>query len=384
MTATMREHSGAIALVANYESDVGYAWWLMENFWAVIALEAAARGRKCVLAYPIINTIPRIIQDAPIEIREFRFGRSSWKDVLRTARFLRDHKVESVYLTDWPYLHWGYLLWRLYGVTRIVMHDHTPGVRPPIRGVRGAIKRFLFSLRVFSCDQYVAVSKYVGRRHVENACVPSKLGVVVENGIVPFDPVTSARAGVRTRLQVPNDAFLIVLVSRATYYKGIDFAVRALASVLKQDPTASIYAVHCGDGPDLEAFKKLTTEENVADRFRFLGRRSDVREILASADLAFHPSRGEAMSLALLEFMCAGLPVVVPDDASVCTNVEHEVSGLVYPKGDLQAAAHALRSLYEDRKKCAQLGEQARAICLERYTLERTNRSFTEQVVSSL
>jgi glycosyltransferase involved in cell wall biosynthesis len=126
----------------------------------------------------------------------------------------------------------------------------------------------------------------------------------------------------------------------------------------------------------------LARELGVADRFLFLGKRGDVRDILASADIAFHPSRGEAMSLAILEFMCAGLPVVLPDDPSVCTSVQHEVSGMVYRAGDVEAAGKALQRLCDDQSTRARLGARARSICLERYLLEHTNRNFMSAVVA--
>jgi glycosyltransferase involved in cell wall biosynthesis len=375
---------GAIALVANYESDVGYAWWLMENFWAMIAEHAARQGRRSVLAYPRIGVIPERIRNAPIDVHEFRFARSGWKNALLTARFLRDHGVTSVYLTDWPYLHWFYLVWRLHGVQRIVMHDHSPGVRPAIGGIRGLLKQVTFALRWFSCDQYVAVSKYIGQRHLQNARVPAHLDVVVENGIVPFDPTTVQRSAVREKLGIPADAFFIVLVSRATYYKGLDFAVRAVARLLASETQRPVYAVHCGDGPDVEDFRRLAAELKISERFTFLGKRSDVRDILASADVAFHPSRGEAMSLAIIEFMCAGLPVVVPDNPSVCTSIEHNVSGLHYAEGNLEAATRSLLDLYTDDELRARLGTGARQACLDKYLLDHTNASFANQVIASL
>lgn len=381
---TRSRPTDAIALVANYESDVGYAWWLMENFWSIIAYSAQQQGRRAVLAYPRIGAIPEIIRTSPIEVTLFRFARDSWSEALATAKFLKSQGVRSVYLTDWPYLHWSYLLWRLYGVRRIVIHDHTPGVRPRIGGLRGVIKRALFALRVFSADQYAAVSKYVGERHLNNACIPAQLDVVVENGIVPFDPAATSRAEVRTRLGIPHNAFLIVLVSRATYYKGLDQAVRCVASLLPHERDRPIYAVHCGDGPDLIAFRELASSLQVSERFTFLGRRSDVREILAAADVAFHPSRGEAMCLSILEFMCAALPVVVPNNPSVSTSIDDGVSGLVFEAGNDAAATAALRSLYEDEGRRATIGRNARRICLERYLLEHTNAAFTTRVVTRL
>lgn len=43
----LTELASHILLVANWESDVGYAWWLMENFWATIAQYYRAQNRRC-------------------------------------------------------------------------------------------------------------------------------------------------------------------------------------------------------------------------------------------------------------------------------------------------------------------------------------------------
>ncbi len=62
---------------------------------------------------------------------------------------------------------------------------------------------------------------------------------------------------------------------------------------------------------------------------------------MAGCDAAMHPSRGEAMSLAVLEYMCGGLPPVVPSLPSVSVAVEHGVTGLIYKNLDVDSAVSA-------------------------------------------
>ena len=373
---------GAVLLVANYASDVGYAWWLMENFWSVIAREMAAQGRPCILAYPKIAAIPPLIGAAPLRIVERKID---WRASADTLRFLRDEGVRSVYLTDWPYVHWTYALWRTAGVRRIVLHDHKPGDRPPASTLKRIVHGAVHASALGACTHYVGVSNYVGERLQENSCVPRSRCLVVENGIELFEPERSRRAAVRESLGVAQDAVLIVLVSRATVYKGLDFLVQCLAR-LHADAAVrdKFHVVHCGDGPDMERFRGEVRSAGMAAQVQFLGRRSDVRQILAAADLAFHPSRGEGLSLAILEFMCAGLPVVVPDRRSVCAPVEHEVTGLVYRAEDHAAACAALTRLIGDAALRARLGTAAQRRCAERFSLQMTNESFSRQVVPLL
>lgn len=370
-------------LVANYESDVGYAWWLMENFWRVIA--ESSPGRACLLVYPKIGVIPEAVATAPIETIEFRFSCRSWDDMRAGLALIRRRRVTSIYLTDWPYLHPVFLLWRLAGVRRIVLHDHTPGDRPAVSGVRGLLKAALHAAQVFSATSYVAVSSYISRRLQENCKVPERKCIVVTNGIRPFDPEATRRPAVRAALGVPDHAILIVMVSRATAYKGLDFAVRVFTGLL-QDPATRerVYAVHCGDGPDLARFEQATRQAGIDGRVRFLGRRGDVREILGAADIAFHPSRGEAMSLSVLEFMCAGLAVVTSDLPSVSTALEPGVTGLTYRREDAADAVAVLRRVIDDEGLRRSLGSAAAEACRQHYTLDAMNATFVERVLPAL
>ena len=59
----------AILLVADCDSNVGYAWWLMGSFWVVFA----ENDYECHLAYPTISSIPGSINTALITIRAFDF-----------------------------------------------------------------------------------------------------------------------------------------------------------------------------------------------------------------------------------------------------------------------------------------------------------------------
>ena len=379
------DSAGPILLVANYESDVGYAWWLMENFWVVVAESATQHGSRCVLTYPRVTEVPAGIRRAPIEVIEFGFAYRSLRDIWRGLGLIRRRAIKSIYLTDWPYIHWAYMIWRLAGVRNIVVHDHTPGDRPAATGYRALFKSVIHALRVMSATRYVAVSDYIAVRLNRNGCIPRDRCLTVPNGIHLFPCNRELTPEVRQRIGIPKDAILVVMVSRATYYKNLDFAVRCFAELLRdQRLRDSVYVVHCGDGPDLGAFIALAEAGGISKNFRFLGRRTDVRQILCAADIAFHPSNGEAMSLSILEFMCADLAVVTSDLPSVWSALEPGVSGMTYRHGDLMDALSVLRRLVDDPALRKRLGTAARIRCQQRYGLDETNRLFAERVVPHL
>jgi len=371
-----------VLLVANYESDVGYAWWLMENFWVVASEEISRLGGHCTLAYPRITQVPESVLAAPLEVVEFAIQPTGIGAILRSMRFIREHRITAVYLTDWSYWHACYALWRLVGVRSIVIHDHNPGDRPPSRGLRSFLKRAIHSFRLFSADRYVAVSQFVEDRIVENANVSRERCIVVTNGIRIFECPEDSRAAVRSELGIAPDSTLIVLVSRATHYKNIGFAVRCIHQLLEDpDMVGRVDVVHCGDGPELEEFRELARELGLEKVFRFLGRRGDARQIMCAADIGLHPSNGEALSLAILEMMCAELPVVASDLDSVSGVFQHDVSGLKYRQGNLDDAVQNIRRLVSDPSLRQQIGLAAGRICRENYSLEATNHRFANDVV---
>src|SRR5690625_7175583 len=118
-------------------------------------------------------------------------------------------------------------------------------------------------------------------------------------------------------------------MARANYYKGIDVAIKVMHHLVHTAGISHLHYVLYGDGPNLDEFKALADRYKVMDYITFAGAVSDVPDRLLSCDIAFHPSRGEAMSLAILEYMRAGLPVVASDNPSVSSALVHDEFALL-------------------------------------------------------
>ena len=131
-----------ILLVANWESNVGYAWWLMENFWVTISNHFGKQGKVSYLIYPKITKIPESIASSGIEVSECSFQDHSLANLGKLHRFIRSNNISYIYLTDSPPHSLFYLLLRFWGIKKIVVHDHTPGDRTPAN----SWKRLLTSL----------------------------------------------------------------------------------------------------------------------------------------------------------------------------------------------------------------------------------------------
>lgn len=374
-----------VLLVANYRPGVGFAWWLMENFWLRFARIARDRGLQPVIAYPKEGTIPEAIERADIETIVFPFPGSGLEGLSRTLRLIRDRRIRCIYLTDRGYTRFEYILFRLAGVRLILNHDHTPGDRPFIGGMKGLIKAALRRFEPASCDLQICVSPMIRERAVENARIPRDRTTVVQNGIEPIEcPQDEHRDSVLDEFEIPPDGLVCVNVSRAQKYKRVGFLIDVAKRCRDELKLEDLYFIHCGSGPDLPRLRKMIDERELSDRFVLAGYRSDVPRILCAADFALHPAKGEAFSLAILEYMSAGLATLVPDIPTVSQAIQHGSTGIIYEDGDADQAARFLARLRDDPQRRERLGSNASSMVRRRYSLDSMNRDFDRVIEREL
>jgi len=360
----------SLLLVANYDSGTGYAWWLMESFWASLSEHYHGQCRV-LLAYPSISSLSPKISSAPLEVVQQDFSRTGIFQVLSQCRFLCSNNVRTVYFSDKPTWDWRYVSYRLCGVRVIVVHDHTPGARAPVTGLTKLLKKAIHRLPWLAVDGAIGATAYVRQRLIEINCLPPERCFAAPNGLPP-ESENLEKADLHTLFSIPEHRKILIMTGRADQYKGVDFVLKALAH-FKAAGESFFHFVFVGDGPHLQMFKDNAHDLGLEEHVAFVGKRNDIPALLLGADIAVHPSKGEVgYSLSILEYMRAGLPVVVPDNPSVCGAIEHEVTGLVYPDGDHREAVHSIQRLLDDSDLAKRLGSQAKA-AVRKYTLQNTH-----------
>lgn len=364
----------AILLVANWDSNVGYAWWLMESYWVRIARHYAD-DFKIILSFPTISKIPDHLQKAPIDCVECAFAQG-WKiNFLDRLGFIVRNKIKLIYLTDHPSYSVWYFLYRCLGVKWIITHDHSPGLRDAPSGVKKLFKSLLNRMPWLSANACIGATQYVQERLQRVNCIPAEKCFAAPNGILLRD-LRVDKHELRQKLGIALDSCVIITVARANKYKGIDFALDVFKFITQAHPDLNFTYLMVGDGPHLAEFKGRATELGLAEQVVFTGRVDTVDEYLAAADIAFHPSLGEVgYCLAILEYMQAQLPVVVPDNPSVCgaTNAQ---TGSIYPEFKVEAAADALVRLMQQPVLRAQQGEAGRQTVEMQFNLEKTQQAL--------
>ena len=159
-------------------------------------------------------------------------------------------------------------------------------------------------------------------------------------------------------LSLGNDTKLAVFTGRLSEEKGLTCLVDAWARVLKDRSNTRLWLV--GEGPLRDKLGEQIERLHIRGRCVLVGTFDSVEELLSAADVFVLPSREEGMSVALLEAMACGLPIVatdIPGNRALITSGEH---GLLVRPDDPPALACAINSLLDTPSRAAQYGEAAR------------------------
>lgn len=200
--------------------------------------------------------------------------------------------------------------------------------------------------------------------------IPRAAVEVIANGIDTerFAPVASAEARrmLRRDKGLPEEGLLFGCVAALRPVKNHEGLLRAFARAVKASGVAS-YLVLVGDGERAGALRKLAETLGIAKRVLFLGRRSDVAELLPCFDAFVLNSDTEGLSYAVLEAMACGLPLIATAVGGNVRLVQDERQGLLVPAGDGEALTAALTRVMAEPELPAAMGREARKLIEAEY-----------------
>ena len=159
-------------------------------------------------------------------------------------------------------------------------------------------------------------------------------------------PNFAAEAGAapvsRAMLGVPDGAPLLVALGRLHPNKAFDVAIDALALM------PGVHLAIAGAGAEEGALRARAGEAGVAGRVHWLGWREDAPALIATADVVLVPSRIEPLGNVVLEAWAGTRPVVAARADGPVGLIRDGVDGLLVPREDPAALAHAARRVLGD------------------------------------
>jgi L-malate glycosyltransferase len=317
------------------------------------------------------------LEGSPVAVREFRpeggiDTPAGIYQLLRLSWFLKKEKFEIVHTHDlWSNL-LGVPAARLAGVRAIVSSR-----RDLAHFEWYQSKRRVWLRRIQNLGGAVLTNATLIRDALiaDDGFAPEKLRVI-HNGVDIEKFQTSGNRRDRLFPGIGDGKIIVMVGNMHTDVKGHPWLIAAAPDVIREFPSTRFVLV--GDGKQRDGFEQQVAKLGIANKFLFLGRRTDIPEILASCDLAVLPSRAEGLPNAVLEYMAAGLPSVVSRVGGNAELIKDGVTGLLVPPEDSSALSAAMLKLLRDPALARRIAESGHEFVVRNFSFERLVREVEE------
>jgi glycosyltransferase involved in cell wall biosynthesis len=227
-----------------------------------------------------------------------------------------------------------------------------------------------------SADVLIAVSGEV-REFYESHRVAKGRWTVVYNGIDASMPYRRGRTPAYEALGIPAQAPVVGLIGRLVQAKAPSVFLEAVALVACEIP--ELRALVIGDGPLREEAERDAARLGVSDRTVWAGLRHDVPVLLEGMDVLCFSSTREGFSIAMLEAMAAGVPIVATRVGGNPELIDSDDVGFLVRPGSAAALAERIVALMRNPDLAERVRRAARARverCFSLTAMVRTHESL--------
>jgi glycosyltransferase involved in cell wall biosynthesis len=330
------------------------------------------------------HSSPLVERERELGIEHLWLDFSAHKDLQRVLRNTQDaqeifasNKPDLIIFSDgWPFANFAakqvviqmgipYMM-----VIGLVMPEHAAfacgDVVPYLEGV------------LYHCLQARAV--IVGAyEHLNLLCqhfkLPKERGQVIYLGRSPeyfAPPNAAARQRLRQEIEIPEDAIVCFTSARLASIKGHRYQIEAIKQLQQSPVWSKLYFVWAGTGEgssdNVEIELRQTIKElGVSDRVKAIGQRWDILDWLDASDIFIFTSLADAApSLAVMEAMAKGLPVVATAVGGIPEGLGHTGKLLPDPNTDPEGTARELAKTVEAWAMNPELRHQIGQACKQR------------------
>lgn len=312
--------------------------------------------------------------------RRYKFDLGPAKSL---ARLIDNCQVDVVHCTLQFALLYG---WIASSLSRkkpsIVVAVHTT-LSPSIKAE--LLNRMLYQWLMRRCARVVFVCDAQREYWLKKYPALSDKSVVVHNGVDPsrYDLYQLERAGwdLRRSLGIPEASVVIGHVAAFRPEKGHAVLLEAFGEVLEKSPDC--YLLLAGDGALRPEIERLVFLKGLGERVRFLGNVSDVRPVLGASNFTVLPSlKVETFSMAMLESLCAGVPMIASDIGGAKEVVRDGETGCLVRPGDVAGLSNAMKAFIALPEQLAAMGRRGSELVRREFTQETMTRKMAEVLTS--
>jgi len=305
-------------------------------------------------------------------------GKFAWAAVRRLAHMIEEREISVLVCTNSYSLVYAWLAaLRTRRPVRLVEVFHTTDL-----GTHGSrLKMWFYSMLFRRCDLLVYVS-YAQREYWRKRGLRARRDVVIQNGIDAerfTDRFTTAqKTECRASYGFGAEDYVIGIcaVFRAEKAHGdLLAAVRRL-----RDAGVNARVLLIGDGPRRGTIEAEIARLQLGEVAAITGFQNDVRLHVASCDVMVLASHAvETFSIAALESMALGKPLVLTRIGGAAEQVTPGSNGFLFEPGDIDALTAHLKTL-ADKDLRSRMGAQASNVVRDQFTLDKMTAAYDREL----
>lgn len=245
-----------------------------------------------------------------------------------------------------------------------------------VQTIHNTVVTYPFLQRILArpmTSKFVAISDKC-KRVVQTVIRPK------EENIALINPGVNVQRFQQKEREIRPDAKNLMIIGRLAEQKDHRTLLKAfviLRDKLRQKEVPVPILNVVGTGDLKEELINFSEELGIGEFVKFLGARNDIPELLLQHDMWIMSSKWEGLSLALLEAMASGIPIVATDVGSNSEVIENNINGSLVEKENPAALAEAIYSLMLDQEKRKLYSDNSKIKVMD-YSLQTCTKKYTD------
>ncbi len=198
----------------------------------------------------------------------------------------------------------------------------------------------------------------------------------IPNGIEIENFNDGNKKGLRKRLNLPENKFLIVTVARFDFQKGYDVLINGIYRIQDIARKKSVLFVFVGGGSEFEKIRQNVKSMGIDDLILFTGEVPNGKEYIKVADIFLLTSRWEGLPTVVIEAGMFNKPVIASSAPGTKDIVKHYETGLTFENENPEDLANILETAILGKCDLREFAQNLHRHVVENYNIDLTIKRY--------